>query len=387
MNKPLKTAKRRRYNPALIIMPILVLSILIGSAIAQPSVRRRLVTNDLIYSKSAALSETWHKFTISNIDLGSGRSLTDHTSNITSAQSQSLTLLRSVWIDDKATFDAGWHWTKVYGLNDSELQSRSYGPRPDNTYGVIDNTADSTADTNTALALLMAYSRWGDEKDLNDAETLINAIYTHEITSINGSPSMLASNYEAKSGTTLQLAPSAFNVAAFREFAKVDPSHDWTSVIESSYQLLNSIVDHANGNIPDTAQIDTRNGMITVNGTSFGLVGSQAIFNLGLDSEWYKDGRDLTLLAKLKSLSLSFKKTGSVTTSTGQETKALNGMVLAYFDATKSSINSGFYQDKILINYNQDKQEWRNKLNFNDDTWVWLAIGLHENALRHLTEK
>lgn len=337
------------------------------------SVREKLLHNPLVYSQSAALSETWHKFTVYDIEPDSGRVLDDHSSNQTSSRIQSLTLLRAVWIDDKPTFDRGWEWSKQNDRLSDGLLGDLYGPREDGSYGTLTQSSDSAADTNTALALLMAYRRWGSLTYLTDAQSMITAISQADVSTFNGKVVMAAS--DSHSGTVITTSPAALNPAAFTEFAKVDPTHDWSSLATTSRQLLAQMVRANGGQLPDSATVNLMDGTIDINDSRFTQSAANGIFNLGLDYEWHGNQADRTVLHMMS-------------VPTIQASAQQSAQVMAYYDLTHDKDQAdGIYQQQILRYYNQDKQEWRPKLNVSDDTWIWLAIGLHNSALPQLTEQ
>jgi endoglucanase len=91
--------------------------------------------------------------------------------------------------------------------------------------------AATDADLDAALALLLAYRQWGEDRYLVRAKTLITNIWDHELDSTGNL---------LKPGDDWDLFknPSYLNFAAFRLFAQVDKAHDWKRVEEASWKML-----------------------------------------------------------------------------------------------------------------------------------------------------
>ena len=112
---------------------------------------------------------------------------------------------------------------------------------------VAAENAATDAELDAALALLMAYQQWGDQKYLNDAKDLIGKIWDHEVND----------NKYLKPGDAWDSRknPSYFSTGALELFKKVD-SHDWTTVINNSYSLLKKCRNSNTGLVPDWCEED-----------------------------------------------------------------------------------------------------------------------------------
>jgi hypothetical protein len=159
----------------------------------------------IVFSKDAMLRELWRDYKENYVD-PNGRTLDRQRSNITTSEGQSYTMLRAVWINDKETFDKSYSWTKEYMQRDDKLFSWLYGTETDGTTGILvsqggENSA-ADADTDIALSLILAYARWGDKVYLEDARTIISAIWDKEVLVINGKPYLVANNLEKSSNKT-----------------------------------------------------------------------------------------------------------------------------------------------------------------------------------------
>jgi endo-1,4-beta-D-glucanase Y len=135
----------------------------------------------LVFSNNALLLETWNEYKKNNIQPSSGRTIDKSQNDLTTSEGESYTMLRSVWMDDKSTFDNSWQFTENNLQRPDHLFSWKYGKISSGEYGILtseggENTA-SDADEDIALSLLMAYSRWNDSKYLQAAQPIITSIW------------------------------------------------------------------------------------------------------------------------------------------------------------------------------------------------------------------
>ena len=91
--------------------------------------------------------------------------------------------------------------------------------------------AATDGDLDAALALLLAYKQWGEERYLIRARTLITNIWDHERDS-TGNLLKPGDDWD------LYKNPSYLNFTAFRLFAQVDKNHDWKRIEEASWKML-----------------------------------------------------------------------------------------------------------------------------------------------------
>jgi endo-1,4-beta-D-glucanase Y len=134
-------------------------------------------------------------------------------------------------------FDKLWAYYKKYmngnGVMDWKINGFS---------SVAENGGATDAELDAAVALLMAYKQWGDEKYKSDAETLIQTIWDHEV----------SDTYFLKPGDTWndRKNPSYFSTAAFELFREVN-GNEWDKVIDKAYELLDKSANETSGLVPD----------------------------------------------------------------------------------------------------------------------------------------
>jgi endoglucanase len=203
------------------------------------------VDKNLVFSDRTLLSGLWDCYKKEYWEASTGRTLDKQQDNITTSEGQSYTMLRAVWQGDRETFDTSWKWTKEQ-LNrpTDSLFAWKWGKKTDGTYGVFtdqggQNTA-SDADSDIALALVMAASRWQQQTYLNDAKAVIGDTWKQEVITIKGKPYLASNNLEKDSSKPAIINPSYLAPYAYRLFAKVDPAHNWNALVDSSYELINN---------------------------------------------------------------------------------------------------------------------------------------------------
>ena len=158
---------------------------------------------------------------------------------ITTSEGQSYAMLRAVWMGDETTLDTVWRWTA------SNLQLGGGAPFASLWNGkAVDTHSASDADSDIALALFFAARRFGQPALRAAVHTTLAAIWKDDVVSIDALNVLTAGNW----ATTQELPgpvinPSDFAPYAYRIFAVEDPNHPWSTLIDSSYTLLNECTD------------------------------------------------------------------------------------------------------------------------------------------------
>src|SRR5579884_557263 len=134
----------------------ILLGLLVGLFVLYKNSQYSQVTRT--FSSYTLLASSWDEYKQQFLN-PDGRIMDLQQNNITTSEGQSYALLRSVWSDDKPTFDLVWKFTqdnlKRPGDN---LFAWQWGKRSDGSYGVMPdggiNTA-SDADSDIAFALIL----------------------------------------------------------------------------------------------------------------------------------------------------------------------------------------------------------------------------------------
>ena len=378
---------------------------LIGTVVYANNAATRLP----VFSPNTMLDALWHTYKVNNLESSTGRTIDKSRDNLTTSEGEGYTLLRAVWEDDHATFDQSLTFTNdnLRHKTGDGLFAWQFGKRADGSYGILtdqggNNTA-SDGDEDIALSLVFASQRWQQQSYLDQARTTISDIWKHEVITINGQPVLVANNLEPSDPTSVIVNPSYFSPAAYRIFAKVDPSHNWTALANNSYTVLNQInattnLGKSSGLTPDWISLRRSDGAVmpapsTNLTTEYGYDAMRTPFRVALDYEWFKTSAaktELTTLgATLKDQWQSTGKLAAVYNHDGSinqnyESPAVYGGDSAYFKIVDTGDYDKLYQTKLKSLYNADTQSWTHTMSYYDDNWAWFGLALHENFLVNL---
>jgi len=319
------------------------------------------------------------------------------------SEAQSYALLRAVWSDDRTSFDRAWAWTQAH------LQ------RPDGLYAwrwqdgaIRDANSATDADTDIALALLLASKRWNDPA-LHDAGIrMVGAIWDHEVAIAGGRPYLAAGDW-ATQGDILALNPSYFAPYAYRIFKEADPDprHDWWGVINTGYEILPTASNAALGAArsaglpPDWIGLDRATGALVplpLSGndtTRYGYDAARTYWRIALDLRWSGDGRaDSYLRANAGFLRDEVARKGfpsAVYAHDGtivQEPPSLvgNAGALAMLLATDPASANRLYVDHFLKGAMREGADvhWGDPTNLYGQEWAWFAVAFYADALPDL---
>ena len=329
--------------------------------------------------------------------------------DLTTSEGQSYAMLRAVWLDDRETFDAVWEFTRVNlkRPNDSLFAWR-FGQRLDGTAGILteqggQNTA-SDADTDIALALVMAYGRWQAPDYLKQASPIISDIWTHEVAEVDGQPVLAASDFERNSSKIL-VNPSYLSPHAYRIFAAVDTGHDWNRLVASSYDLIDRVLDapldrgRSAGLPPNWVRIDRRTGaFLPLDAASltsdYGYDALRLPWRIALDHSWSGDERAVKALNRMSFLKEEFQRTNRLagnythdgTGAAGYEVPAMYGGSLGLFTVTSPETAKLMHDQKLASLIDPGTRSWRKPLSYYDDNWAWFGLALHQGVLTDLAE-
>jgi len=362
----------------------------------------------LVFSPRGMMSSLWHHYKLEYVEKDTFRTLDKQQDNITTSEGQSYTMLRAVIMDDRATFDGAYKWTREnLKRKEDNLYSWLFGKRADGSYGVLTDrggyNSASDADSDIALALIFAHNRWGDDRYLIDAKALLKDIWDKEVVVIKGTPYLAANNVEKTNSQKVVINPSYLAPYAYRIFAEVDPLHGWMKLVDSSYKILEESsaakLDKSTsaGLPPDWVVIDKKTGELSAPSvgnltTNFSFDALRAPWRVALDYEWNKEPRALAYLKKLSFLSDTWRKEGKISASYSHdgtvvseiEVPAMYAGVIGYFMVNDPAGAEEIYNKKIKVLYNPDKNNWRQQLSYYDDNWTWFGIGLYNHLIKPL---
>ncbi len=241
------------------------------------------------------------------------------------SESQAYAMLRAVWSDDRAAFDQVWGWTQRSLVNRKGLLSWLWRDGV-----VVDTHAASDADTDAALALLLAGRRWNDPELLAAGRRLVQAIWEHEVITVRGKPYITAGDWVQET-PVVALNPSYFSPYAYRVFQDVDPQHDWWGVVNSGYEVLFAAssatlgAERSAGLPPDWVGLDRATGQLvplrldSSDTVRYGYDAARTYWRVALDLRWTADGRASAYLSQAGFLRDEVRREGQVSAVYGRD--------------------------------------------------------------------
>jgi endo-1,4-beta-D-glucanase Y len=367
-----------------------------------------------VFADNTMLAGLYNAYKLEYFETGSGRTLDKQQKDITTSEGQSYTMLRAVWQSDKPTFDKSWEFSQQQLQREDNLFSWRWGQRADGNYGVlIDEGGENTAsdgDSDIALALVMAASRWQDPKYLDEAKKVINGMWEEEVVTVKGVPYLASNNLEKDSQTDAVINPSYFSPYAYRIFDKVDsnPEHNWKALVDSSYDLINKSMDsnldktESAQLVPDWVLLNKETGEIsapsTVPGsnltTNYGYDAMRTAWRLGLDYQWNKESRAKSTLAKMDTLGDAWKDNSTLYAIYSHDGKVVSsdepsevyGTAIGYFKTVNPSAADEVYKTKLQNLYDANNNKWAVPMSYYSDNWTWFGMALHDERLPNLAE-
>ncbi|HET9594865.1 MAG TPA: glycosyl hydrolase family 8 [Anaeromyxobacteraceae bacterium] len=233
------------------------------------------------------LSAVWSAYRWKMIE--GGRVVARDEGGITTSEGQSYALLRAVWADDRVTFEAVWRWTREH------LQTR-----PDRLLAwkwangkVVDSNSATDADTDVALALVLAARRFDAPAYQADALALLDDLWRREVVATPLGHLPVAGNWAAGEAYptvhVAYLAPYAYEV-----FAGIDARHPWRSLVRGSYALLRQLyLEEGVALPPDVVWLDRKTGRALLQHPATGARSSSGydavplFWRLAVDARWW----------------------------------------------------------------------------------------------------
>ncbi len=200
-------------------------------------------------------------------------------------------MMMAVYMGDKALFDG------LYGYWNAHIATGTLMNWKIASGGSTSGSGSATdADEDAAFALLEASKQWTSGG--YSATTIISDIWSHDIDSGTSLPKG-GSNYSSVNPTN----PSYFAPAFYKEFAKVDTGHSWSSVVTAVYNALNSGVGNSvtGGLVP--AWCTTNCTAVGSNGAAtdgeYQYDSHRVPWRIGVDACWNSEAKAATYLSKI----------------------------------------------------------------------------------------
>jgi endoglucanase len=225
------------------------------------------------------LAESWKRYKATFIQ-ADGRVI-DYNGNVTTSEGQAYAMLRAFWMRDRATFDTVYRWTRdnLQIPRGDHLFSWKWGEKPDHSWGALDRTSAADADQDIALALLLAGQVWREPSPQansqldyqSDARMILNDIWDRLTLDAPLGRVLLPGDWPRPPGKTdtnahtYAINLSYFAPYAYRAFAEADLDHDWTLLIDSSYEILSRAIAQTDTHLPsDWVEISLDNDQVAL---------------------------------------------------------------------------------------------------------------------------
>lgn len=355
------------------------------------------------FSSYTLLVSSWERYKEKFIS-EEGRVIDYLQNNITTSEGQSYAMLRAVFVDDKTTFDQVWKWTSENLKREKDnLLGWKWGLRADGSYGFLEDGGDnsaSDAETDIALALILANKRWGEDEYVEDALAVIRDLWEYNTDEILGKRYLVAGNW-ARSVDEIVINPSYFSPYAWRLFGEVDDEHDWESLIDPAYEILDlsgkTPLDRekAAGLPPDWFSINRKDGSIKPS-TSHGLQSNYSFdamrvpFRIALDYYWFEEEIAADYLrGSFERLGNYYRQNDKLASAFAHDGSPLNtnespsmyATALGYFLIDNPKMADKIYQEKIVQLYSNDQNNFRDELPYYDQNWLWFGAALYNDYL------
>jgi endoglucanase len=397
------TRQGERAKPLiLILLPIHLLvsgcvSPLSSGSSADSSTEQRaasLSTPDL-------LQQSWQAYEQRFIQ-ADGRVIDREENDRTTSEAQAYALLRAVLMDDRATFDRVLQWAEnnlqrrhANGSRRDQLWSWKWGRNAQGEWTTIDGNFASDADVDAITALILAARRWDDPTYLDRAKAKLPDLWNLSTLAIEPEdnqrhhyllPGPLAAFQPQPD--RVYLNPSYLAPYAFRLFAQIDPSRDWLSLVDSSYDMLEQSSKVSAVGLPsDWVQLDLTTGTFTATATASPL---QTIYSfdayrvwwrIALDAVWFEEPRaEQYLRQHLKPLQSQWRSSRSIPAQislqgdpvVNYESTAQYAMLYPAFRVIEPEIAEQLRQQKLLPSYHNGF--WDNDSAYYAQNLSWLGL-------------
>ncbi len=261
-----------------------------------------------IYLSKKITKNTWSSFKKQFITTD-GRVIRRKDWQDTVSEGQAYAMLRSIWMDDKNTFDACYRWTENNLSRAQKFNDYLFAWRYQD--GVVTDWMPAIdADLDYALSLIFAERKWPGQTppDLpgyqKRARQVLDDILRLATVTQLGRLYLTPWIINSLEGPIPQ-NPSYYAPAHFRIFYQFSRDQRWLALIDTTYYLLNNLGEsfrgvQGTGLIPDWCQIQATGEIRELPGKSldFGWEAVRIPFRVGLDYDWFKDDSAREFLEK-----------------------------------------------------------------------------------------
>ena len=201
-------------------------------------------------------------------------------------------MLAAVYMNDQATFDGLWAFTKA-NLDSNGLMNWHLTSNGSVAAGGAGSATD--ADEDIAFALLMASDQWRGGTYLSEGKAMVTAIRNFELFTDGSVQNGDAWNLKNT------LYPDYFSPAYYRVFAKATNDPYWSgTVIDQGYKHLAALTGNA-GLIPNSTNLQNGLDAASCSGCDlkYGYDACRTPWRIGMDYCWNGETRALTYLTAI----------------------------------------------------------------------------------------
>jgi endoglucanase len=306
-------------------------------------------------------------------------------------------MLRAVLINDQDTFNRTLTWAEnnlarkdSKGKRLDQLWASTWGQSAKKEWRILDPNFSSDAAVDAATALILASRQWNCSRYLELARDKINDLWKTSTAVAKGKRYLLPSSDPVfwSEPNNILLNPSYFAPYAFRLFAQVDPDHNWLSLVDSSYYLLNQSSAISDVRLPsDWVLLNSSTGRfasISVFDSKQSLYGYDAYrvwWRVALDAVWFQDPQAKQFLrehsAYLKQLWQSQQKIPAQIDLQGKpvvdyEATSQYAMLYTALQLTDPEIAKQIYRLKLKAQYKNGF--WNNNSAYYTQNLAWFAL-------------
>ena len=254
-----------------------------------------------------------------------GRVVSLDQNGITTSEGQGYAMLRAVWSNDRATFNAVWAWTKQYlQVREDKLFAWKWKGT------VLDKNSATDADTDIALALILAARRFDHPAYEQESLAIINAIWDQEMVHIGLNAYVIVGNW-ARNEDYITIHVAYLAPYAYEIFASIDSHHPWAYAIKSSYAILHWLYDEQALPLPpELIYLERHTGQLNVQHPVTGALSSFSydafpiFWRVALDAAWFGRSEGPLRLKMLEFFQYEWKAHGKFV-----DRYSLNGLPLS----------------------------------------------------------
>ena len=380
-------------------LPRLILIAALGSLVAcresvlpSSQVSSPIATAEI--DPSARLTESWKAYRQRFIQ-SDGRVIDWEATGRSTSEGQAYAMLRAVFANDPDRFALTLNWseTNLRRVNADQktpdrLWAWQWGRDSKGKWGTLDNNFASDADIDAITALILASRRWGRADYLSLAQVKLKDLWKLSTVVADHQRYLLPGPIAAfQQGERLILNPSYLAPYAFRLFAQVDGEHDWLSLVESSYQVLEQSAGLSKVGLPsDWVGLNLKTGQyLRLNEPNiisrYGFDATRVWWRVSLDAVWFDEPKAKRYLQQhlnsMKTLWRSQQKIPAQLDLDGQplvsyEATSQYGMLYAAFRVIDPAIAQQIDQQKLVPTYRNGF--WDSDSAYYTQNLVWFGL-------------